>query len=50
MNSKRRHDKHNRAFKIYNEMKLTFVFIYRNDAMFDGNKNYCVIIRHNDIV
>ena len=45
-----RHDKHNHAFKINNEMKLTFVFVYRNDAMFAGNINDCVIIFNNDVV
>ena len=49
-NSGTRHDKHNRAFKINNEMKLTFVFVYFNDAMFAGNINYCVIICNNDVV
>ena len=36
--------------KINNEMKLTFVFVYRNDAMFAGNTNDCVIIFNNDVV
>ena len=44
------HDKHNRVFKINNEMKLTFVFVYRNDAIFSGNINDCVVICNNDIV
>ena len=43
-NSGNQHDKHNRALKINNEMKITFVFVYRNYAMFAGNINNCVII------
>ena len=49
-NSGTRRDKHNRAFKINNDMKLTFVFVYRNGAMFAGNINDCVIICNNDVV
>ena len=49
-NSGTRHDKHNRALKINNEMNLTFVFVYRNDAMFAGNINNCVIMCNNDVV
>ena len=45
-----RHDKHNRAFKINNDMKLTFVFVYLNYAMFAGNINDCVIICNNAVV
>ena len=44
------HNKQNRAFKINNEMNLTFVFIYRNAAMFAGNINNCMIICNNDVV
>ena len=36
--------------KINNEMKLTFVLVYRNDAMFAGRINNCVIIFNNDVV
>ena len=36
--------------KINNEMKLTFVLVYRNDAMFAGNIKDCVIICNNDVV
>ena len=36
--------------KINNEMKLTFVFVYRNDAMFSGRINNCVIIFNNGVV
>ena len=43
-----RHNKHNPDFKINNEIKLTFVFVYRNDAMFSGNINDCVIIFNNN--
>ena len=49
-NSNNRHDKQNRASKINNEMILTFVFVYHNDAMFAGNINDCVIICNNDVV
>ena len=31
-------------------MKITFVFVYRNDAMFAGRINNCVIIFNNDFV
>ena len=31
-------------------MKLTFVFVYFNDAMFAGRINNCVIIFNNDVV
>ena len=48
-NSGTRHDKHNLAFKINNEMKLIFVFFYYNDEMFASNKNDCVIICNNDV-
>ena len=36
--------------KINNEMKLTFVLVYRNDAMFACIKNNCVIIFNNNVV
>ena len=49
-NSGTQQDKHNRAFKINNEIKLTFVFVYRNDTMFAININDCVIICNNDVV
>ena len=49
-NSGTRHDKHNRAFKIDNDIKLNFVFVYRKDEMFAGNINNCVIICNNDVV
>ena len=49
-NSGTHHDKHNRVFKINKEMKLTFVFVYRNDEMFAGNINDCVIICNNEVV
>ena len=49
-NSGTRHDKNNRAFKINNEIKLNFVFVYRNDAIFSGNINDCVIICNNNVV
>ena len=49
-NSGTQHDNHNHDFKINNEMILTFVFVYYNDAMFAGNINDCVIICNNDVV
>ena len=49
-NSGTRSDNHNGYFKINNEMILTFVFIYGNDAMVAGNMNNCVIICNNDVV
>ena len=49
-NSGTRHDKCNSDFKINNEMKLTFVFVYRNDTMFAGNIKNCVIMCNNDVV
>ena len=36
--------------KINNEMKLTFVLVYCNGAMFSGIINNCVIIFNNDVV
>ena len=36
--------------KINNEMKLTFVFVYCNNAMFDGRIKNFVIIFNNDVV
>ena len=45
-----RHDKHNHGFKINNEMKINFVFVYRNNAMFAGNIKDCVIICNNDVI
>ena len=36
--------------KMNNEMKLTCVLVYRNDAMFVGRINNCVIIFNNDDV
>ena len=36
--------------KINNEMKLTFVLVYRNDAMFARRINNCVIIFNNGVV
>ena len=44
------HDNHNRDFKINNEMILTFVLVYRSDAMVAGNINDCLIICNNDVV
>ena len=49
-NSVTQNNKHNRAFKINNEMKLTFVFVYCNNAMFAGNINDSVIICNNDVL
>ena len=36
--------------KINNEMKLTLVLVYRNDEIFAGRINNCVIIFNNDVV
>ena len=49
-NSGTRHDKHNRAFKINNGMKPTFVFVYRNGAMFAGRMTDCEVIFNNNVV
>ena len=49
-NKSTRHDKHNHGFKINNEMKLTFVFVYCNDAMFASNINDYAIICNNNVV
>ena len=49
-NSGTHHDKHNRVFRIKNEMKLIFVFVYCNDAMFAGNINDCMIICNNGVI
>ena len=37
-------------FLINNEMKLTFVLVYHNDAMFAGRINHFVIIFNNGVV
>ena len=54
LNSKKtsatRHDKPNRVFKINNEMKLTFVLVYRKDEFFAGSINYYVVIFNNGVV
>ena len=36
--------------KINNEMKLNFVIVYRNDAIFSGRMKNCVIILNNGVV
>ena len=35
--------------KINNEMKLTFILVYCNNAMFPGGINSCVIIFNNNV-
>ena len=38
------------SLEINNEMKLTFVLVYREDAIFAGSKNDYVVISNNDVV
>ena len=40
----------NCVFKMNNEMTLTFVLVYREDAMFSSSKKDYVIIFNNDFV
>ena len=46
--SSNRRDKQNSVFKIINEMTLTFVLVYCEDAMFSGSiKDYVIIFNNN---
>ena len=41
-----RRDKQNRFFRIINEMSLTFVFVYHENAMFScSNGKYVIIVQ-----